>query len=160
MSAPCEFCRLLSDPATPLVYEDAHTVAFFPLNPATEGHTLVIPRAHVGDLFELDLATAQQLTRTTLLVSRALRSVVSPEGMNLIHSTGSAASQTVPHLHVHLVPRWTGDRMKDIWPPGEAGDPVGEHIRFHRMRTELKRPGTPNIARHVIATGPRGGGRR
>ncbi|MFE5851830.1 HIT family protein [Streptomyces sp. NPDC056500] len=114
----CAFCAIVADPSRArVVHQDAHTLAFFPLAPAVRGHTLVIPRSHAPDLWALDDATAARLTQSVLRVGRALYEVLAPDGMNVINSAGAAASQTVFHVHVHLVPRWPGDAMGSIWPP-------------------------------------------
>ncbi|MEU0985956.1 HIT domain-containing protein [Streptomyces sp. NPDC005953] len=116
--AECAFCAIVADPSRArVVHQDAHTLAFFPLAPAVRGHTLVIPRSHAPDLWALDDATAARLTQSVLRVGRALYEVLAPDGMNVINSAGAAASQTVFHVHVHLVPRWPGDAMGSIWPP-------------------------------------------
>ena len=91
-------------------------MAFFPLRPATLGHTLVIPTTHVPDIWTLDESTASSLARATLAVARAVKKAVQPEGLNVIQSNGAVATQTVGHLHVHVVPRWKGDAMGQIWP--------------------------------------------
>ena len=98
-----------------VVYRDAHAVAFFPLRPAALGHTLVVPRRHMPDIWELPEQTAAHLSRTVLRVAAALRAAVTPDGLNIIQSNGAAATQTVPHLHAHLVPRWAADAMGPIW---------------------------------------------
>lgn len=114
----CPFCRIVEklDPAE-VVYETDETLAFFPLEPATRGHTLVIPKRHIANFFDLSTSDTPALGRTVLHVAHALRHVLQPEGMNIITSAGEAASQSVNHLHVHLVPRWTGDAVGEIWPP-------------------------------------------
>ncbi|MEU6986093.1 HIT domain-containing protein [Streptomyces sp. NPDC046324] len=118
----CVFCDIVTDPSRArVVFSDAHTLAFFPLTPATRGHTLVVPRTHFADLWAMDDMSAEHLTRTTLTVGRALRSVLEPEGMNVVNSAGRAASQSVFHCHTHLVPRWPGDAMGPIWPPRGGG---------------------------------------
>ena len=99
-----------------MVYRDDHAVAFFPLRPATFGHTLVVPRRHIPDIWELPEAAVAHLSRAALRVAAALRAAVAPDGLNIIQSSGAAATQTVPHLHVHLVPRWAADAMGPIWP--------------------------------------------
>ncbi len=125
-SMNCEFCRILrrEEPAR-IVCETDGALAFFPLHPAVVGHTLVIPKIHIQDLFALDDATASQLTRAVLHVSRALRNALTPDGLNVITSAGEAASQTVFHLHVHLVPRWLDDHIGKMWPPA---DPWAEQV--------------------------------
>jgi histidine triad (HIT) family protein len=113
----CVFCAVGSGQAvTPVVYEAAGALAFFPMNPAALGHTLVIPRTHVVDFWALDPGLARQLTDVVLTVASALRRALRPDGLNIIASAGAAASQTVFHLHVHLLPRWHGDEFGDIWP--------------------------------------------
>ena len=92
-------------------------MAFFPSEPAVLGHTLVIPRAHIPDLWSLDEETAQHLSVVTLQIARTVRAALRPDGLNVIQSNGASASQSVMHLHVHVVPRWYGDRIGRIWPP-------------------------------------------
>jgi histidine triad (HIT) family protein len=139
MSAACPFCDLSEVRASAVAYQDDHTAAFFPTHPAARGHTLVVPKQHVADLFELDRSTAGHLTDTTLLVAAALKAAFEPHGLNVINSSGEAASQSVRHLHVHLVPRWRGDRMGDIWPRRVETDPVAERNDVLRLRGELGR---------------------
>lgn len=119
MSDPdCPFCEIVQrdDPDAREVYRDEHVVAFFPTEPAVLGHTMVVPRAHVPDIWSLSEETAGQLARATVRLAGAIRQAVHPEGLNVIQSNGEAATQTVFHLHVHLVPRWDGDAMGPIWP--------------------------------------------
>ena len=118
--ANCEFCRIVRRlDAARIVCETDVAVAFFPLKPAALGHTLVVPKDHVSDLLSIDEQTAGRLMETTVRVARAINRAVQPDGMNFISSAGEAASQTVFHLHFHLVPRWKGDHIPSIWPPPE-----------------------------------------
>lgn len=117
----CPFCQIVrrESPAE-VIYETEDTLAFFPTEPATRGHTMVIPKRHVQSFLEADPSDVQPLGLAVLKVSRALQKVLNPEGMNLITSAGEAASQSVDHLHIHLVPRWEGDAVGEIWPPKVA----------------------------------------
>ncbi len=113
----CQFCAIGNgDSPARIVWSDDLAVAFLPLNPATKGHTLVVPRRHVRDLWDLDGELATHLTQSVLTVARGVRKALQPEGLNIINSAGQAASQTVWHLHMHIVPRWRGDDMGDFWP--------------------------------------------
>ena len=120
MDLDCEFCQIVrgEQPAR-VVGDSPDALAFFPLRPVCPGHTIVIPKTHIRDLWaDGSLPTAglmQAVIRVGQAISRALR----PDGMNLISSAGQAASQTVLHLHLHVVPRWSGDHIGNIWPPGE-----------------------------------------
>ena len=114
----CPFCAIArgQDPSAEVVAEGADWIAFFPPNPATPGHTLIIPRSHVRSLWEADLELAGLIMRAAVLVGRAIDTALHPQGMNLITSDGRVAEQTVFHLHLHLVPRWRDDGFGEIWP--------------------------------------------
>jgi histidine triad (HIT) family protein len=114
----CAFCDIVNrnDADAREIFRDDHVVAFLPTEPATLGHSLIIPRRHIADIWALDPDTAAELTRATLQLARAIRRAVRPDGLNIIQSNGSAASQTVMHLHVHIVPRWPNDAIGHIWP--------------------------------------------
>lgn len=91
-------------------------MAFFPTDPAVVGHVLVVPRRHVPDIWTLGEGEAAHLGRVCVRLAGAIRKALDPEGLNIIQSSGAAATQTVFHLHVHLVPRQAGDAMGRIWP--------------------------------------------
>ena len=114
----CDFCAIArgEDRSVEVVCEDRNWIAFFPLDPATPGHTLVVPRVHVVDLWEVEPCLAGELMAAVIRVGRAVGAALKPEGMNLITSAGKAAEQTVFHLHFHVVPRWQRDGFGRIWP--------------------------------------------
>lgn len=120
----CVFCSIArgEDASAHIVCEGESWVAFFPLHPATLGHTLVIPRRHVADLWKVEPSLGEQLMTAAIHVGWAIQAALAPEGMNLITSAGDIAEQTVFHLHLHLVPRWPGDGFGDIWPPAGLND--------------------------------------
>ncbi|MGD1204826.1 HIT family protein [Mycobacterium seoulense] len=128
----CDFCEIVAteEPAR-IITRGEKFVVFFPLEPATLGHTLVVPTDHIPDIWALDDATATMLTEATLRVARAVKTALSPEGLNIIQSNGAAATQTVQHLHVHVVPRWAGDSMGQIWPDEVTSlkSTIGEECR-------------------------------
>jgi len=119
-SQNCVFCAIIrGETEATMVASNSQCVAFFPDEPATLGHTLIIPRRHLPDLWSIDAdELGSALTAMAIRVGRALYAVVKPEGMNLITSAGAAAEQTVFHLHLHVVPRWSSDRIGPIWPEG------------------------------------------
>lgn len=131
----CVFCAIAqgADRSVEILCEGDTWIAFFPETPATPGHTLVIPRTHVPDLWSADSRTGANLMGAVIRVGRAIQSALVPDGMNLISSAGNAAEQTVFHLHLHVVPRWQQDEL-DIWPPKkpmqqEIKDNMAESIR-------------------------------
>jgi histidine triad (HIT) family protein len=132
--ADCVFCRLRDGqiPST-RVYEDERTIAFMDINPLTDGHALVIPRVHAATIFEVDEADLGAAIVTAKRVANAIRQALRPDGLNLLQANGAAAFQSVPHFHLHLIPRFTGDGKGFDWPivPGDRGriQGVAEKIR-------------------------------
>ena len=115
----CLFCRIVRGeiPAT-IVREDARTVAFMDINPATRGHCLVIPRTHAADLTAIgadDLAACAHAAQD--LAARALDRL-GADGVNLMNSCRPAAWQTVFHFHLHVIPRYPNDPLRLPWTPG------------------------------------------
>jgi histidine triad (HIT) family protein len=124
MSDPdCLFCKIVAgDIPAQIVDQDDRTVAFMDINPATRGHALVVPRRHAANLLEVE---PDELAATAVAAQRLARRVVErlgAEGVNLLNSCGSVAWQTVFHLHIHVIPRYSGDPLRLPWIPG-PGDP-------------------------------------
>lgn len=119
----CLFCRIVAGelPAT-IVDEDARTVSFMDINPATRGHALVIPREHASDLLSIDAEDLQAVAIAAQRLARRAREALGADGINLLNSNGQAAWQTVFHFHVHVVPRYTSDPLRLPWTPA-PGDP-------------------------------------
>jgi len=90
------------------VYEDAHTLALMDIMPSTEGHTLVIPREAAETIFDLSPEAASRLMITAQLVAKAVKKALSAPGVMLVQLNGSAAGQSIPHVHVHILPRSHG----------------------------------------------------
>jgi len=104
----CPFCSL---PSSRIVDENEHCLAIRDAFPVSEGHTLVISKRHVGSLFELSEVEVQGLFRLLTSAKLALDATFRPDGFNVGVNDGRAAGQTVPHLHVHLIPRYLGDAL-------------------------------------------------
>lgn len=139
MSPGCDFCEIVARQEDAReVLRTEHLVGFFPLEPATLGHTLLIPRAHIADIWGLDAETAQHLTEATLDLAHAIRAAMKPDGLNIIQSNGAAATQTVPHLHVHLVPRWDSDDMGRIWPEETNWTDQAKDTACRKVRAAFK----------------------
>jgi len=135
----CDFCAIArgEDPTVEVVCEASDWVAFFPVNPATPGHTLIIPRKHVPDLWQAELSLGADLMVAAIRVGHAIDAALTPEGMNLITSAGEIAEQTVFHLHLHVVPRWRRDGFGDIWPPATRGEDADLGDVADRIREAL-----------------------
>ena len=112
----CLFCRIVSGelPAT-VVFEDENTVAFLDHRPLFPGHTLLVPRQHVETLGELPIKLVAPYFEAAQLLSLAVESAMDAEGTFV--AMNNRVSQSVPHLHVHVVPRRRKDGLKGFfWP--------------------------------------------
>ena len=130
----CIFCRIVAGelPAHK-VYEDDATLAFLDIHPATRGHTLVIPKQHAPDLLSIDPAALAATARAFQFVARILQKGLQADGINIVQNNGTAAGQDVFHYHVHVIPRWTGDKAIRFWRPGET-----DHAAFGSLAAELR----------------------
>jgi histidine triad (HIT) family protein len=141
METDCAFCRIVRrEQSARVVYEDEHVLAFFPLRPATLGHTLVIPKPHCADIWTIGHEAAHRVLDASLHISQGLRTALRPDGLNMINSAGAAATQTVFHFHMHLVPRWNDDRIDDFW---ARGDFFADHVKddaANRVRAACAEP--------------------
>lgn len=119
----CAFCRIVTgEERADVVHRWTECLIISPLHPATLGHVLLIPASHVSTIWQLSVPLAKVLAERALEVAEVLRRETQLRGLNVIQSNGSAATQTVPHLHVHLVPRYNDDKMGAIWPEGSELD--------------------------------------
>jgi histidine triad (HIT) family protein len=117
----CVFCEIAAGniPAS-IVFQDDLTMAFVDLRQFHPGHTLVIPRRHLRDVRELDDRTGAALMATISRVTRAVATAFQHEGLSLWHSIGEAAFQEVPHLHIHIHPRFKEDGVLQVYPSSPA----------------------------------------
>jgi histidine triad (HIT) family protein len=112
----CLFCRIVSGelPAT-VVYEDENSLAFLDHRPLFHGHTLLVPREHVETLADLPAPLVEPYFHAAQLLTRAVQSAMDAEGTFV--AMNNRVSQSVPHLHVHVVPRRRKDGLKGFfWP--------------------------------------------
>jgi histidine triad (HIT) family protein len=112
----CLFCRIVSgELAATVVYEDDVSVAFLDHRPLFHGHTLLVPRTHVETLGDLPVSLVEPFFKTTQLLSLAVEAALDAQGTFV--AMNNRVSQSVPHLHVHIVPRTKGDGLKGFfWP--------------------------------------------
>jgi histidine triad (HIT) family protein len=117
MSADCVFCKIRDGELPSMrVYEDERTLAIMDINPLNAGHCLVIVKNHAPTLFDASEVDLQAAITTAKKVATGLRAAVKPDGLNVLQANGAAAFQSVPHLHLHLIPRWNNDGKGFDWP--------------------------------------------
>jgi histidine triad (HIT) family protein len=127
MNANCPFCNIASDKtAASIVYEDATILAFMDLNPATVGHTLVVPREHYENIYEIPEKLLVEMVAVVKRVCVAVKKTVDADGIRVIQLNGRAAGQVVMHIHFHIIP--TGSK---------GGAVMGHSGRLTPERREL-----------------------
>lgn len=133
----CIFCKII-DGEIPCfkLHEDDDSLAFMDINPASEGHALVIPKQHSSDVHAVSDAAISSTVITAKKIASAIEKTLSPGGINLIQCNGPAAAQSVMHFHMHVLPRRDGDDLKLNWglEPGDMdaicklADRIREHL--------------------------------
>jgi|SRR5665213_1483969 len=119
----CIFCRIVAgDAPAYVVAEDDRTLAFLDRGQATEGHTLVVPRVHASDIWDISEEEFAAVLVMAKRVAQLLERQLAPDGLNLTQSNRSAGWQDVFHFHVHLIPRWSGDGLVPPWRPSRPSD--------------------------------------
>ncbi|MDT8911791.1 HIT domain-containing protein [Amycolatopsis sp. PS_44_ISF1] len=115
-SRPCVFCRIIRGTAhAEILYEDRETVAFLDNTAVTVGHTLVIPRRHAEDIWEIGPVEAAAVMTTAHHIAALLRRRLDPPGLTLFQANRALGWQDVFHLHLHVVPRYENDRLSRPW---------------------------------------------
>lgn len=107
----CIFCKIVNNEIPNYtVYEDDIVKAFLDISQTTPGHTLVVPKKHVDDIYDYDTKMAEQVFARIPKIARAIKnSAPDIKGMNIINNNGKIASQSVFHSHFHLIPRYSED---------------------------------------------------
>ena len=111
----CIFCNIIEGKVPcNKVYGDEDVLAFLDIEPATKGHTLIIPKTHVENLYRIEEDILSKIHRVSKQLARHYKQVLDCDGVNIIQSNEKAAHQDVMHYHVHLIPRYEDDG-KSVW---------------------------------------------
>ena len=111
----CIFCRIVAGEVPAEVVErEPDVVAFLDVQPLADGHVLVVPRAHAPSVEDLEPAAADALFRVVRRLAGPVRGALGAAGTTIGINNGEATGQTIPHVHVHIVPRWNGDGAGSI----------------------------------------------
>jgi histidine triad (HIT) family protein len=137
----CLFCGIVAGAvAATVVLDEAEVVAFLDVRPVFKGHVLVVPRVHVGDLTDLDDRLVEPLFIAARRVARAVPGAFGAQGTFV--AMNNVVSQSVPHLHVHVVPRTKGDGLRGFfWPrttydSDDEREELGARLRGALAETE------------------------
>jgi len=112
----CIFCRIINGkiPAAK-VYEDSNTISFLDILPANKGHCLIVPKKHYETLLDIPDSDLESLVKAAKKVAKALSLSLGNGSFNLIMNNGRTAGQLVAHAHIHIIPRFKGDRLRIKW---------------------------------------------
>ena len=108
----CIFCKIINNELPSFkIYEDEFVLAFLDINPAAEGHALVIPKKHFENIFGMEEIYLQRVIAVAQKIAEKMIDIGLAEGINLYQANGRVAEQVVPHFHLHVVPRNTNDKL-------------------------------------------------
>lgn len=108
----CVFCKIINhEIPSSLVYEDELCIAILDISQQTKGHTLVIPKKHVKNIFELDEELSKHLFGVTVKVTKLLKEKLHFENANILNNNGALAGQSVEHFHIHIIPQYPADHL-------------------------------------------------
>lgn len=129
----CIFCKLANgDIPTRKLYEDDKFVVIMDMGPATKGHSLIIPKDHYANLFEMPTDLAAEAMKLAQKMAIKMTAALKADGFNLVQNNGEAAGQTVFHFHLHLIPRYKNNEPCITWTPqtvsGEELDQIKDTI--------------------------------
>jgi histidine triad (HIT) family protein len=105
MFESCTFCKIVRKEApASIVYEDEEVIAFMSIRPINVGHTLVVPKKHYENIYEISEEETAYLYKVVKKLSHAVKQAVDAEGIRIVQNNGEAAGQVIFHMHVHIIP--------------------------------------------------------
>ena len=133
----CIFCKIVAgELPSAKVYEDETVYVFMNLQQKNPGHSLIIPKAHVPNIYSISEDLAADIARVATRVAKATKKAFAPDGVNLLQNNEPAAMQAVFHYHTHVIPRYIGDDLFAIWrSPAASGDELSQNAE--RLRAAL-----------------------
>ncbi len=111
----CIFCKIVQKQApSSIIYEDDYVMAFLDIRPVNEGHALVVPKEHYEGIYDIPSELLGKVHEASKKVALAVKQAVKAEGISIIQQNERAANQDIFHLHVHVIPRYSGQKMKSF----------------------------------------------
>ena len=125
----CIFCKIAAgEIPSRKIYEDSDLIAIMDLNPTSKGHSLIIPKEHCTNIYDIDEDIAAKVMKTAKKLATKMTVALNCDGFNLLQNNGETAGQTMFHFHMHLIPRYKEDQVGLGWKMGELTDADREDI--------------------------------
>jgi histidine triad (HIT) family protein len=132
----CPFCKINEDRSdSVVVLEDRDVLVIMDRYPATQGHVLIVPKKHIETIYEMPEDLGGRIMRIAVLMAKTIKENLSPDGLNLIQSNEIPAGQSIPHFHLHIVPRYKGDPVRLKFGHGDSAEDIDE---LRRVASLLK----------------------
>jgi histidine triad (HIT) family protein len=130
----CVFCKIVQRQVpSSVIFEDEAVLVFLDIRPLNLGHSLVIPKAHYVDLFDIPQTLLSQVHVASQKVAFAIKEATEADGISIIQQNGKAAGQDIFHLHVHVVPRFEGQKL-----PHFSELQIVDRSKLDEMATKIK----------------------
>ena len=119
----CIFCKIIKGEVDCFkIYDDEDLIVILDRFPNNIGHSLIIPKKHVQNIFELDDNLSGKILKAASKIARAIKNGLQADGVNILQNNGEAANQTVNHFHMHVIPRYFGDTVEIKWVNNKFND--------------------------------------
>ncbi|MBQ7266637.1 MAG: HIT family protein [Firmicutes bacterium] len=130
MKDDCIFCKLANNIIpTNSIYEDEDFKVILDANPVNAGHSLILPKNHADDLFQMEEEKVAKAYALAKKVAEAVKKATGCEGVNILQNNGAAAGQTVNHYHVHIIPRYKGDKLVMTFPQSTVTEEETKEVK-------------------------------
>ena len=108
----CIFCKIIKkEIPSYTVFEDGNVLAFLDTFPTNPGHTLIVPKYHAENIFEIEETTLAELSKQSKIIAAKLKNNLKCDGINILQNNGTHAGQKVHHYHMHIIPRFENDKV-------------------------------------------------
>jgi histidine triad (HIT) family protein len=130
----CIFCKIVKKQApASIIYEDQTVLAFLDLRPVNEGHTLVIPKSHYETIYDIPEDLIGKVHQKAKQIAIAVKKTVNAQGISIIQQNERAANQDIFHFHIHVIPRFEGQKL-----PRFSEIPQANRERLEQIASEIK----------------------
>jgi histidine triad (HIT) family protein len=135
----CVFCEIVAGTSpSQEIYQDGAILSFMDIHPANDGHCLVIPKMHFETVLDMSPDAFAAVARVVTKIARAVNDVLEPGGISLVQANGELAGQTVPHVHVHVLPRRPGDNLLLNWDRDRTDQNMADSAHIAEIAARLR----------------------